>query len=46
MKFVSVDIRGKYIKMVIPRVSEVFQHVLKTHCGMYECMEFIPPFLR
>jgi hypothetical protein len=38
--------RGKYIKMVIPRISEVFQHVLKTHCGMYECMDFIPKFLR
>lgn len=46
MKFVGVDMRGKYIKIVIPRISEVFQHVLKTHCGMYECMDFIPKFLR
>jgi hypothetical protein len=40
------QVHGKDIKMVIPRISEVFQHVLKTHCGMYECMEFIPKFLR
>lgn len=46
MKFIGVDMRGKYIKMVIPRISKVFQHVLKTHFGMYECMEFMPKFLR